>query len=100
MLRVPVNVVLGPVKLTSLDVNVVVNPWSQSWPMDMRLRLPKAGNALERGAPIGNWGKGRREVCDSQIDALFGNTTRMLLGVEDFFVHSVEGPGNGWCSQN
>ena len=31
-------------------------------------------------------------MCDAKIDALFGNTTRMLLGVEDFFVHSVEGP--------
>ena len=92
MLRVPVNVVLGPVKLTSLAVNVAVNLWSQIWPMDMRLQLPKAGNTLERRAPIGNWGKGRREVCDAQIDALFGSTTRMPLDVEDLFVHVVEGP--------
>ena len=54
MLRVPVNVVLGLVKLTSLEVNVAVNPWSQIWPIDMRLQLPKAGNTLERRAPIGN----------------------------------------------
>ena len=92
MLRVPVSVVLGPVKLTSLAVNVAVNPWSQSWLMDMRLRLPKAGKKLERGAPIGNWGKCRRAVCDARIDAPFGIPTRMPLGVDDLFVHGVEGP--------
>ena len=92
MLRVPVNVVLGQVKLTSLALNVAVNPWSQSWLMDMRLRLSKAGNTLERRAPIGNWGKGRRAVCDAQIDAPFGIPTRMPLDVEDLFVHGVEGP--------
>ena len=92
MLSVPVNVVLGPVKLTSLAVNVSVNPWSQSWPMDMRLWLPKSGNSLERRATIGNWGKGRRAVCDAQIDALFGSPTRMPLDVEYLFVHGVEGP--------
>ena len=37
MLRVPVSVVLGPVKLTSLAVKVAENPWSQIWPMDIRL---------------------------------------------------------------
>ena len=57
MLRVPGSVVLGLVKLTSLAVNVLVNPWSQSWPMDMMLRLPKAGNTLERRVPIGSTGK-------------------------------------------
>ena len=92
MLHVPVSVVLGPVKLTSLAVNVMVNPWSQSGPMDMRLRLPKAGNTLERRAPIGNWGKGRRAVCVARIDALFGSPTRMPLYVEALFVHDVEGP--------
>ena len=95
VLRVPVNVLLGPVKLTSLALNVAVNPWSQSWPMDMRLRLPKAGNTLERRAPIDNWGKGRRAVCDAGIDALFGSPTRMPLDVEDLFVHGVEGPRKG-----
>ena len=54
MLHVHISVVLGTVKLTSLSVNVAVNPCSQSWPMDMRLRLPKAGNTLERRAHIGN----------------------------------------------
>ena len=92
MLRVPVNVVLGPVKLTSLAVNVAVNPWSQSWPMEMRFRLPKFGNTLERRAPMGNLGKCRRAVCDARIDAPFGSTTRMPLDVEDLFVHGVEGP--------
>ena len=92
MLRVPVSAVLGPVKLTSLAVNVVVNPWSKSWPMDMRLRLPKVGNTLEKRAPIVNWGKGRRAVCDARIDAPFGSPTRMPLGVEDLFVNGVEGP--------
>ena len=88
----PVSLVLGMVKLTSLAVNVAVNSWSQSWPMDMRLRLPKAGNTLERRAPIGNWRKGRRAVCDARIDAPFFSPTRMPLDVEDFFVHGFEGP--------
>ena len=92
MLRVHVSVVLGPVKLTSLAVNVEVNPWSHSWPMDMRLRLLKDGNTLERHATTGNWGKGRRAVCDSRIDALFGSLTIIPLDVEDLFVHGVEGP--------
>ena len=91
MLRVPVSVVLGPVKLTSLAVNFAVNPWSKSWPMDMRLRLPKAGNTLERRAPIGNLGEVRREVCDARINAPFGSPTRIPLDVEDLFVHGVEG---------
>ena len=98
MLRVPVSVVLGPVKLTSLAVNVAVNPWSQIWPMDMRLRLPKYGNTLERRAPIGNWGKGGRAVCYAWIDAPFGSPTRMPLDVEDLFVHGVEGPSK-WLVQ-
>ena len=92
MLRVPVSVVLGLVKLTSLAVNIVVNPWSQIWPMDMRLRLPKAGNMLEIQAPVGNWEKGRREVCEAWIDDPFGSKTRMPLDVEDLFVNGVEGP--------
>ena len=92
MLRVSVSMVLGPVKLTSLAVNVAVNPWSQIWPMDMRLRLPKAGKKLEIRAPIGNWGEGRRAVCDSRIDDPFASPTRMPLDVEDLFVHGVEGP--------
>ena len=92
MLHVPVSVVLGPVKLTYLAVNVTVSPWSQSWPMDMMLWLPKAGNTLEIRVPIGNWGKGRREVCDARIDDPFGSPTRMPLDVEDLFVHGVEGP--------
>ena len=81
MLRIPVSVVLGPIKLTSLAVSVEVNPWSQIWPMDKRLRLTKARNMLERRASIGNWGKGRRAVCDARIDATFGSPTRMLLDV-------------------
>ena len=92
MLRVPVSVVLGPVKLTSLEVNAVVNPWSHSWPVDMRLRLPKAGKKLERRTSIGNWGKGRRVVCEARIDAPFGIPTRIPLDVEYLFVHGVEGP--------
>ena len=47
MLRIPVSVVMGLVKLTSLVVNVAENLWSQSSPMDMRLWLPKAGNTLD-----------------------------------------------------
>ena len=92
MLREPVSVVLGLVKLTSLAVNIAENPWSQIWPMDIRLRLPKAGDTLERRAPIGSWGKGRRSVCDARIDDPFGSPTRMPLDVEDLFVHGVEGP--------
>ena len=100
MLRVHVSVVLGPVMLTSLAVNVAVNPWSQSWPMEIRLQLPNAGNTLERRAPMGNLGKCRRAVCDARIDAPFGGPTSMLLDVEDLFVHGVEEHKNGWCSQN
>ena len=92
MLPVPVSAVLGSVKLTSLAVKVAEKPWLQSWPMDIRLRLPKSGNTLERRAPIGSWGKGRRAVCDARIDDPFGSPTRMPLDVEDFFVHGVEGP--------
>ena len=92
MLRVPVSVVLGPVKLTSLAVNVVENPWSEIWPMDIRLRLTKAGNTLERRVHIGSWGKCIRAVCDARIDTPFGSPTRMPLDVEDLFVHGVEGP--------
>ena len=60
--------------------------------MDMGLHLPKAGNTLERQAPIGNWGKGRKAVCDAQIDDPFGSPTRMPLDVEYLFLHGVEGP--------
>ena len=92
MLRVHVSVVLGMVKLNFLAVNVAENPWSQIWPMDMMLRLPKAGNTLERRAPIVNWGKGRRAVCDAWIDDPFGSPTRMPLDLEDLFVHGLVGP--------
>ena len=92
MLRVPVSVVLGLVKLTSLAVNVAEKPWSQSWPMDMRLQLPKAENTLEIRAPICSWGKGIRAVCDARIYDLFGSPTRMPLDVKYLFVHGVEGP--------
>ena len=92
MLRVPISVVLGTVKLTFLAVNVAVNLWSQIWPMDMRLRLSKAGNMLGRRAPIGNWGTGRRAVCDARIDYPFGSPTRMPLDVEYLFLHGVEVP--------
>ena len=84
--------VLGPVKLTYLAVNVAVNPWSQIWPMDIRLRSLKAGNTLERCASIGNWWKGRRAVCDAWIYAVFGSPTRMPLDVEYLFLHGVEVP--------
>ena len=92
MLRVPVSVVLGPVILNFFEVKVAEKPWSQSWPIDIRLRLPKAGNTLDRQAPIGSWGKGRRAVCDAQIDDPFGSPTRMPLDVEDLFLRGAEGP--------
>ena len=60
--------------------------------MDIKLRLPKAGNTLESRAPIVSWGKGRRAVSDARIDDPFGSPTRMPLDVEDVFVHGVEGP--------
>ena len=85
MLRVPVSVVSGLVKLTSFAVNVAENLWSQSWPMDMRLPLPKAGKTLERRAPIGNLGKGRRAVCDARIYDPFGIPMRIPLAVEYLF---------------
>ena len=31
-------------------------------------------------------------MCDARIDDLFGSPTRMLVDVEDLFVHGVEGP--------
>ena len=92
MLYVPVSVVLRTVILTYLEVNVVLNPWSKSWPMDMRFRLTKDGNTFERRAHTSKLGKGRRVVCDAQIDALFGSLTRMPLNVEYFFVHGVQDP--------
>ena len=88
----PVSVVLGPIRLTSLAVKVAEKPWSQSWPMEIRLRLPKSGNTLDRRAPIVSWGKGRRAVCDARIDDPFGSLTRMPLDVEDLFVHGVVEP--------
>ena len=92
MLHVPVSVVSGLVKLTSLAVNVAENPWSKIWPMDMRLRLPRAGKTLERRVHIGNCGKGRRAVCDARIYYPFGSPTRLPLDVEDFLLNGVEGP--------
>ena len=92
MLRVPVSVVLGPIKRTSLAEKIAEKPWSQSWSMDISLRFPKAGNTLDRRAPIGSWGKVRRAVCDTRIDDPFGSPSRILLDVEDLFVHGVEGP--------
>ena len=92
MLRVPDIVVLGPVKFTSLEVNDAENPWSQIWPMGIRLRLPKAGNTLERQASICSWRKGRRAVCDAWIDGPFVSANRMPLDVEYLFVRGVEGP--------
>ena len=92
MLRMPVSVVLGPVKLTSLAIKVAENPWSQSWSIDIRLRLPKAGNMLEIQAPICSWVKVRRAVCDAWIDDPFRIPTRMSLDLEDLFVYGDEGP--------
>ena len=92
MLRVPVNVVFGPVKLTSLAVKVAEKPWSQIWLMEIRLRLPKAGNTLDRRAPIGSWGKGRRAACDARIDDQFGSPNRIPLDVGYLFVHAIAGP--------
>ena len=38
----PFNVVVGLIKLTYLAVKIVDKPWLYSWPMDIRLRSPKA----------------------------------------------------------
>ena len=92
VLRGPFSVVLWPVKLTSLAVSVAENPWLKSSPMDIRLQLPKAGNKLERQAPIGSCGKGRRAVCDAQIDDPFVIPTTMPLDVENLFVHGIVRP--------
>ena len=43
----PVSVVLGPFKITSLAVKVAEKPWSQIWPIEIRLGLPKSGNTLD-----------------------------------------------------
>ena len=88
----PVSVVLGPFKITSLVVKVAEKPWSQSWTMGIRLRLTKAGNTLDIRAPIGSWGKSIRAVCEARIDDLFDSPNRMPLDVEDLFVNGVEGP--------
>ena len=77
MLRMPVSVVLRLVEINYLAVSIAENPWSQNWPMDIRLRLPKSGNAMKRRAPMGSWGKGKRAVCDARIDDPFGSPTRM-----------------------
>ena len=47
---------------------------------------------LERRAPIGNWVKGRKAVCEAWIDASVGSPTRMPLCVEYVFVRGIEGP--------
>ena len=47
MLRVPISVVLDPIKLTSLTVKIADIPWLERWPMEIRLRFPKAGKALD-----------------------------------------------------
>ena len=77
----PVNVVLIPISLTCLAVKIAEKPWSQIWPMDIRLRFPKAGKMLDWQAPRGSWGKGRRAVWDARIDDLLGRPTIMSLGV-------------------
>ena len=81
MLRVPVNVVLGPIKLTSLAVKIAEKPWSQSWPTEIRLGFPKAGKMLYWRAPKGNWVKGKRVVWDARIDDPLGIPTRIPLDV-------------------
>ena len=83
---------LGPIILKSLVVNIGEKPWSQSWPMEIILRFPKAGKTLDCRAPIGIWGKGRRVVWDAWVYDPLGRPTRMPLDVEDLFVHVVVGP--------
>ena len=41
---------------------------------------------------MGSWGKGRRVMCDAQIDDPFGSPNRMPLDVDDLFLHGVAGP--------
>ena len=60
--------------------------------MEVRLRLPKAGNTLDCRAPMDSWVKGSRAVCDAWIDDPFSSPTRMPLDVEDFFVNGFAGP--------
>ena len=90
--RVPVNVVVGPIKLTYLAVKSAEKPWLQSCPIEIRLRFPKAGTTYDCRAPKGIWVKGKRAVWDAWIDDPFGRPTRILLDVEDVLVHSVVGP--------
>ena len=45
----PVNVAVGPIKLTSLAVKIAEKPWSQSWRVEIRLRFTKAGKRLIEG---------------------------------------------------
>ena len=88
----PVNVVVGPIKLTFLGVKSAEKPWSHSWPMEIRLRFPKAGETCDFRAPKGSWGKGKRAVWDSHIDDSFSRPTRMPLYMEDLLVCGVVGP--------
>ena len=62
--------------------------------MEVRLRLPKAGNTLDCRAPMDSWVKGSRAVCDARMDDPFGSPNRMPLNMEEVFVHGFEEPRN------
>ena len=40
-------VAVGMTRLTSLEVKSVEKPWLHSWPMEIRLRSPKAGKMFD-----------------------------------------------------
>ena len=92
MLQVPFKVAFRLTRQTSLAVKSVDKPWSHSWPIEIRLRSPKAGKMFDLRAPKGSWGKGKRAVWDAQIYDVFGRPTRVPFEVKDFFVLGVVGP--------
>ena len=92
MLRVPFKVAVGIIKLTSLALKSAEKPWLHSWPMEIRLRSPKARKMFDCWAPKGSRGNGKRAVWDAQIDDPLGRPTRMTLYVEDLLVHGVVEP--------
>ena len=47
VLRVPFKVEVGLTRLISLAVKSAEKPWLHSWPMEIRLRSPKAGKKFD-----------------------------------------------------
>ena len=63
MLHVPVSVVLGTIRLTSLEVKIAEKLWSQIWPMEIRLRFLSQGK---------RWIDGSLEVAGEKVEGRCG----------------------------